>query len=207
MKKFTVLLMILGLALIAVPAMADTYVSTLNTVSTHDSGFSTDLGNYGTVVVNLNTAGTIATVSMTPRGEGPPDFDFHFFANTAWLNVNAPTSAFNESNFSGTWGATEGSFSPDSLGAFNLQLFNIIGSVEAVSLTLTRTSGSWTSASDVLAFNLAGFDAGAFLIEDSASGNPGGYVGEKVPLPPSALLLGSGLLGLVGLRFRRKNAA
>ena len=30
------------------------------------------------------------------------------------------------------------------------------------------------------------------------------YVGTQVPIPPSAMLLGSGLLGLVGLGWRRR---
>ena len=43
---------------------------------------------------------------------------------------------------------------------------------------------------------------------DSNTGNiVGGPLSNPVPLPPSALLLGSGLLGLVGLGWRRRKTA
>ena len=47
-----------------------------------------------------------------------------------------------------------------------------------------------------------GYEAYTFT---SGSSYSGGYT--PVPLPPSMLLLGSGLLGLVGLRWRRKSSA
>jgi hypothetical protein len=47
---------------------------------------------------------------------------------------------------------------------------------------------------------------GDMAVQQSSSGSTDAYVphvGANVPLPPSVLLLGSGLLGLVGLRWRR----
>ena len=66
---------------------------------------------------------------------------------------------------------------------------------------------------DWLLWNGTEFEGGQQIILTYAGGSPGGYPGIElgyspdpapVPLPPSALLLGSGLLGLGLLGFRRK---
>jgi len=218
MRKM-LLLVALGALICWVPGQvwADTsFDTTLDTVASYESGFNTSLTNYGTVHVVLNDLGTIAQISITPLDS--PDFDFvwgiaaggpdGFYS--AFLNVNADTGSFNE-EASGAWASWKGTFSPDGLGTFNLAAANqLLGSKESVVITLTRTSGFWDDASEVLIANAAGFDAGAWLVDESAGCwifKPKGYVGsDPVPLPGTLLLLGTGLAGLAVYR-RQKLAA
>jgi hypothetical protein len=59
---------------------------------------------------------------------------------------------------------------------------------------------SWlNNIGDLDALVLAGTDTGHPVLNTN-------YSGSIIPLPPSALLLGSGLLGLVGLHFRRRKS-
>jgi hypothetical protein len=193
-----------------------TFDSILDTVTSHHADFDASLGNYGNVHVGLNEDGTVAQVTITALKD--PDFDFKIGLNifkgySAFLNVNAGIDSFNE-DAKGFWVSDKGSFTPDGLGTFNLAASNqLFGTVESVTITLTRTSGTWAHANEVLVANDGGFDAGAWLVEDNGRFcKPWGYVGEAaltppsgaVPLPPTVLFLGSGLLGLAGLgRFRK----
>jgi hypothetical protein len=79
------------------------------------------------------------------------------------------------------------------------------------------TDATWADAESVLTDDSTGYLAGAHLVAD-ISGSPGwpdggsaltGYAGNgpgfiPAPLPPSVLLLGSGLLGIVTLRKRSR---
>jgi hypothetical protein len=128
-------------------------------------------------------------------------------------------------------GATPiGSGQVDGFGNFNLTIDNSDGafsSAQTGSFTLTNNSGTWASDADVLT-NISTqypylaaahifvftFDAQGNLTSINPEGRPGALTtgfaangppsGGLVPVPPTAWLLGSGLLGLLLLGRRRK---
>ena len=205
MKKMLLLMAMAALfCWLSGQALATTcFNSTLNTTGTHDSTFDV-LTNYGTVTVT-STDATHATVAFAMSETGTADFDF----NTGWhnysafLNVNGTFSA----SASG-WTTTTTSQAAAGLGSYNLSAYTYNSNTDGVTFILTATgTTTWADAAAVLAANTVGFDAAAYVYEDNKSGDPCGYIGEHpsgVPIPPSVLLLGSGLLGLVGLGWRRE---
>jgi hypothetical protein len=187
------------------------FVSNLDTVGTHDSGFDV-LSNYGTVDVHLNSA-TQAVITFAPIEQtSENDYDFvlsflHGYA--AFVNVSGAFSVASVSPGGILGWSTDGTQSADVFGAFNLSAKNNnLLDVDGVAITINATgTNSWASAAAVLVGNSLGYDAAAFLYEDSLLELfPTGYVAEHaVPIPPSALLLGSALLGLVSFRKFRKS--
>jgi len=86
--------------------------------------------------------------------------------------------------------------------------------IDKVSFIVTITGASWADDASVLTADGAGYRAAAHMVAD-ISGSPGfpsgtaktGYAADgmlPIPLPGSVLLLGSGLVGLALLRFRRR---
>ena len=98
----------------------------------------------------------------------------------------------------------------DGFGHFDVAGSDWYGSAESVTFNLFAASGTtWADAASVLACNDLGYDAAVYIVADYVRGNPSGWVGEAcnpVPVPPSVLLMGSGLLGLVGLGWRRRRS-
>jgi hypothetical protein len=157
---------------------------------------------YGTVTVSLT--GGQATITV----EGAPDGPFDFVGGNGSavpavaLNVTG-LFTYLASDISPGWtfDTPLGGADFDSLGHYSLLLDNSNDNNTASVMLILY--GPWSEASQVLASNSLGFDAGAYL-------NQGvgvvGYVGE-VPLPPSVWLMGTGMLGLAGLGWRRKRVS
>ena len=97
-------------------------------------------------------------------------------------------------------------------GVFNAAYGPDSGNYDSFSFTIDNNSGiDWVYASDVLVPNLDGYLAAAHMIPVGTDGKPTGastgYAAGKdkpVPIPAAVWLLGSGLIGLVGLRRKFK---
>lgn len=221
-KISSILALIVGLLLIPMAASASLSSYTY-TLSAPNSTISNYTGPYATVKVDLDTATpTIATI----KAEGLTNGGYIYLLGDGGsldLNVNVNSAMYNISNISATYltGFSNGNYYSNGsnniseFGNFNASLKNNGGFMEAaqtLTLTLTNTSGgTWANASDVLAKNDKNFLAAAHIYVWDGTydhGKPNdakatGFV--ATPIPAAAWLLGSGLLGLVGIR-RKKTA-
>ncbi len=188
-----------------------TYTSYLTVEVGPTTGFPSPMGTLAPVLVTLNNS-TSATVTVTPSAVNP-DLDVNDTATgkEVMLNVNGAFSA-SASYDAGTATVhdTTGTLITG-LGTFNLEADANSPSAdpESFTFTLTATGGnSWAAAADVLVGNASGYDAAASLSYISGSPHPTAVVGEidvpAVPVPTTGLLLGSGLLGLVALGWRKR---
>lgn len=166
------------------------------------SGFA---GPYADVTVDL-TSSTTATITFTSNTVAGNTYLFGD-SSAAAVNVNATSwtlGGLSASN-SGTGFTTpslsdSGSANVDSFGVFNQTVKDFDGlmySADTLSFTLTNTSGTWASASSVLAANANGNVAAAhiFVCADTSPGVcdasvPALTTGYASQLPePSALAL------------------
>lgn len=96
-------------------------------------------------------------------------------------------------------------------GRFNASYKNL-GELSSFSFSVDNSDSgiNWTTASDVLVLNgVNGYYAAAHVKDpapayDSQTGFAAGNGNTPVPIPAAIWLLGSGLIGLVGLRKRFK---
>lgn len=213
---FAIVLLMLTIG--ASQASADTTTITLGTGNS--GGLDCCTGPYATVTITT-TSSTTATVTFNSLTNG--GFTYLLAGNSAAdLNVNA--TAFTVGTITGSnslSGFTPGPFTnagagtADGFGTFNLNIDSFDGfghSSTTISFTLTDTSGTWSSASNVLVGNAGnntaaihgfacatpcnGSTSTAFATGFASNGNP-------VPEPASMLLFGSGLVAL-GIKLRRK---
>ncbi len=211
-----VLIAIAGLGL----QQADAFTSLLNQGNQAISGFT---GPYGAVNIDLidSTHATITFQSFT----SPDHANIYLFGDGGSVAVNLNATTFAVSGITGSnagTGFTPGPYTfagagqEDGFGSFNLTINSFDGfthSSDTITFTVTNTSGTWGSDSDVLAFNSDGFDAAAHIFVTAFPANASnsalatGFAGEG-PQPPgvpdggtTVMLLGAAL-GALGMARR-----
>jgi len=222
-KSFLVFGLALALALTFGTTRASADVTTFNLTSPNDA-VSPYSGPYGSVKVDLTSSTTaiITFTSSTPPAINGNDYLFGD-GGTAGVNVNATSftaSGITESNvfagFTPTFDKLD-SGNVDGFGTFNLVLDNKDGykdTATTVSFTVTNTSGTWASASNVLVANNNGSYVVAHLFVTADPADPNGsaiktgFVSNggsiSTPEPSTMALAGLGALGFLGYGFRRR---
>ena len=195
-----------------------------------NSAISGYTGPYATADVTL-TDSTHAKIVFTSLTGGGNIFLLGDGGSVA-VNVNATSWTLgNTTGANSGTGFTPGSYSDggagneDGFGSFNQTINSFDGythSSSTITLLLTDDSGTWASASDVLAKNASGYYVGAhifvtsepananngalatgFAVDGSTGGGGGGGGGGGVPDGGSTIaLLGFGLVGIDYLRRR-----
>ena len=210
-----VLIGIAGLGL--QPVKADVCNYCLSVGNSAISGFA---GPYATVSINLINS-TTATVTFTSSVHNGNIYLFGDGGSVA-INVNAAT--FTVSGITGTnsgTGFTPGPFSTssgneDGFGSFNLKIDSFDGfthSSDQITFTLTNTSGTWASCSDVTVANANGFILGAHIFVTTFPANAAngaivtgfaanGACPTGVPDGGATVMLLGAALGLLGMARR-----
>jgi hypothetical protein len=176
---------------------------------------------FGALTINL-TDPTHADISFTVPMSGPYADYYSIIKSPCFaLNVNADSFSVGNLRYGPdtasdlvTYAGATGNVSQ--FGKFNAGFNgpNFAGGrdeINFLSFRLQNTSGTWDSADAVLALNNKDYLAVIHVVVDSGC-NKGltGFAGavplpSGAPIPGAAFLLGSGLLGLVGLRRFRKD--
>jgi hypothetical protein len=171
--------------------LAPSPLSTANDLYT----FTMKIGAVVNALVTYNHSGTITSTGFSVS-------DIHAFTETGATAAGA--FAWNSSPNSG-----EQNF--DGFGKFNLVIDvpnQGTSDADKITFTLTLTTGTWSSDAHVLAINSDGYHVAAHEYSDlyptiGGVSNTFLVTDGVVPIPPSLLLLGSGLLGIAGLGWRR----
>jgi hypothetical protein len=203
-------------------ASADSLTLTLNNPNSGLNGYA---GPYGTVQVSISGPSSTATITVTNNTVGPNTYIFgasgaiglntHGAASlgsiVTYTQVSVPTQAPSYSQSSGN---------EDGFGSFNFVLDGFDGyqhAVATLTFTITKASGTWANAADVLTGNANGYLAAAHVFATTNGGatntgvtgfstdGGGGNTNLTTPAPAGVVLMGAGvaLLGLVGWSRRR----
>jgi hypothetical protein len=197
--------------LAAASAKADSITFDLTAGNTALNGYS---GPFASVTVDL-TSSTTATISFASKTVGGNIY-LMGDGGTADVNVNGAYTlgaTVTEANAGTGFTPTFKENMPgqvDGWGNFNLSLNNNDGfgdSADHVSFTLTKSSGTWASAGDVLTPNLDGHIAAAhiFVTTSPAYATNSALVTGYASTPDGGAtiaLLGLGLFGIGSLRGR-----
>jgi hypothetical protein len=202
--KFLILIVLLAVACWAPVAMADTITTFNSTLEYADVNLT---GPFADLTITVPTGGGDATFSITA------DNTYEF--SNVYLNLTNTDVSVSDIEFSNSSStiAAGGSQNADGFGDFNYSLnvtpTGLKGAGTTLSFVLSPNSGSFSDASSVLTGNSDGYTDVVHIL--NSSGTITGFAAEGppqpvsgAPLPSSALLLGTGLVGLVGLRWRRQ---
>jgi len=212
-------------ALSAQPAHALSFPLSLSTGNPAIAGFPGPYGSVDVILLDSNTA----KITFT-GGVVSPYFYLFGDGGSVGLNTNGAATYNNDATFtqlSGFGGfftgasfSSGGAGNEDGFGSFNFSLNDNGGFKEAVNsitFTIDKTSGTWASASDVLAANSNGAYAAAhiFVASNTCTASNGDPVacatgfaangGSSVPDGGMTMSLLGLALGGLGLVARRRN--
>ncbi len=223
MKRAVLTVCIFSVLMISVIASADQITYPINDPNSALSSFP---GPYANVSVNWtdNTHANITFSGLTGTNPSPPPTTVYYLlgGNSAVnLNVNAATFTVGSIQSTELSGFTPGPFTVanppgtqevSEFGFFNMTIDDFDGNAHSaltIGFTLTNTSGTWASASDVLVDNKEGFLAAAHIYVSTGSARDDnlttGFAGNGAPIPEPAtmFLLGSGLIGLAAMARKK----
>jgi len=176
-------------------AKADLY-----TLTTSNSPGTLGAGPFGTVHVDL-TAG-VATITFTAQSG-------YLFVDggSVAVNVNATTWTIGNFTSNGAPVSGDGAGNEDGFGSFNqkVSMQDSSNGASTISFVLTNTSGTWTSAANVLAFNGNNWLVAAHIQIQNGTGNTGfaaGPSGGTIPDGGTTVMLLGAALGALGMARR-----
>ncbi len=221
-RKLLIMLAVLAVACWAPAALAD--ICTFDLTAIND--LSIGSGPFVQVQVN-QTSGTTAMITATAydpyqMGDGSAfGLNFNGPVSISGLTFYDPVTSIipvtpglpspqnaNPSGYTGYLANSPqnvdgwGDFST----VFSVQSMSADDNFEVITFAATLFSGTWASCANVLLSDVANgvYPAVAHVLNPTITGGAANTGFASVPLPPSVLLLGSGLLGLAGLGFRSR---